>query len=64
MPAAPTTTTTEQARAQAFLELGFDATQALMLAATRVEGECVEPAQVRRLLDCGCSHDLAMRIVV
>jgi hypothetical protein len=35
-----------------------------MLAATRVEGECVEPAQVRRLLDCGCSHDLAMRIVV
>jgi hypothetical protein len=64
MPAAPTATTTEQARAQAFLELGFDATQALMLAATRVEGECVEPAQVRRLLDCGCSHDLAMRIVV
>jgi hypothetical protein len=64
MPAAPTATTSEQARAQAFLELGFDATQALMLAATRVEGECVEPAQVRRLLDCGCSHDLAMRIVV
>jgi len=64
MPAAPTATTTEQARAQAFLELGFDATQALTLAATRVEGECVEPAQVRRLLDCGCSHDLAMRIVV
>ena len=64
MPAAPTATTTEQARAQAFLELGFDATQALMLAATRVEGECVEPAQVRLLLDCGCSHDLAMRIVV
>jgi hypothetical protein len=64
MPAAPTATTSEQARAQAFVELGFDATQALMLAATRVEGECVEPAQVRRLLDCGCSHDLALRIVV
>jgi hypothetical protein len=64
MPAAPTATSSEQARAQAFIELGFDTTQALMLAATRVEGECVEPAQVRRLLDCGCSHDLALRIVV
>ena len=64
MPAAPTATSSEQARAQAFIELGFDATQALMLAATRVEGECVEPAQVRRLLDCGCSHNLALRIVV
>ncbi|MGA2007802.1 MAG: hypothetical protein ABSD82_09635 [Solirubrobacteraceae bacterium] len=64
MPAAPTATTNEQARAQAFVELGFDTTQALMLAATRVEGECVQPAQVRRLLECGCSHDLALRIVV
>ena len=60
MPAAPTATTNEQARAQAFVELGFDTTQALMLAATRVEGECVQPAQVRRLLECGCS----LRIVV
>jgi hypothetical protein len=64
MPAAPTATSTEQVRAQAFIELGFDTTQALMLAATRVEGECVDPTQVRRLLDCGCSHDLALRIVV
>jgi hypothetical protein len=64
MPAAPTATTNEQARAQAFVELGFDTTQALMLAATRVEGECVQPAQVRRLLESGCSHDLALRIVV
>lgn len=64
MPTAPTATTSEQERAQAFVELGFDTTQALMLAATRVEGQCVEPAQVRRLLDCGCSHDLALRIVV
>jgi hypothetical protein len=54
----------EQARAQAFVDLGFDATQALMLAATRVEGEFVDIDQVRRLLDCGCSHDLALRIVV
>jgi hypothetical protein len=64
MSAAQTATTNEQARAQAFVELGFDTTQALMLAATRVEGECVDPNHVRRLLDCGCSHDLALRIVV
>jgi hypothetical protein len=61
---AQTATATEQARAQAFVELGFDPTQALMLAATRDAGECVDPDQVRRLLDCGCSHDLALRIVV
>ena len=61
----PTTATaSEQARAQAFVELGFDTTQALMLAATRDEGEHVELDEVRRLLDAGCSHDLALRIVV
>ena len=54
----------EQARAQAFVELGFDTTQALMLAATRDEGEHVDLDQVRRLLDAGCPHDLALRIVV
>jgi hypothetical protein len=64
MSAAQAAATNEQARAQAFIELGFDSTQALMLAATRVDGECVEPAQVRRLLECGCSHELALRIVV
>ena len=64
MSAAQPATTNEQARAQAFVELGFATTQALMLAATRVEGECVDPNHVRRLLDCGCSHDLALRIVV
>jgi hypothetical protein len=64
MSSAQTATTNEQARAQAFVELGFDSTQALMLAATRVEGECVVPDRVRRLLDGGCSHDLALRIVV
>ena len=57
-------TSTEQARAQAFVELGFDTTQALMLAATRDEGEHVDLDLVRRLLDAGCSHDLALRIVV
>ena len=64
MPNVQTATANEQARAQAFVELGFDATQALMLAATRVEGECVDLGEVRRLLDRGCPHDLALRIVV
>lgn len=61
----PTTATaSEQARAQAFLELGFDTTQALMLAATRNAGDHIELDSVRRLLDAGCSHDLALRILV
>ena len=64
MSAAQTATTNEQARAAAFVELGFDPNQALMMAATRVDGECIEPDHVRRLLDSGCSHDLALRIVV
>jgi len=64
MPGLDAATASEQARAQAFLDLGFDTTQALMLAATRVEGEHVEPVEVRRLLDAGCTHELALRIVV
>jgi len=64
MPGLEESTTTEQERAQAFVELGFDTTQALMLAATRDEGEHVDLEQVRRLLEAGCSHDLALRIVV
>jgi hypothetical protein len=61
----PTTATaSEQARAQAFLELGFDTTQALMLAATRDAGDHIELDDVRRLLELGCPHDLALRIVV
>ena len=64
MSSTQTATANEQARAQAFVELGFDTTQALMLAATRVEGECVELEAVRWLLECGCPHDLALRIVV
>jgi hypothetical protein len=64
MPGLQSSTSSEQARAQAFLELGFDSTQALMLAATRDEGEHVDLDEVRRLLDAGCSHELALRIVV
>jgi hypothetical protein len=59
-----TAATSEQARAQAFVELGFDTTQALMLAATRDAGAHVDLDHVRRLLDSGCPHDLALRIVV
>ena len=57
-------TASEQARAQAFVDLGFDSTQALMLAATRDEGEHVELSEVRQLLEAGCPHELALRIVV
>jgi hypothetical protein len=54
----------EQARAQAFLALGFDATQSLMLAATRDGGDAIELDAVRRLIDAGCRHDLAVRILI
>jgi hypothetical protein len=64
MPGVQSSTAGEQARAQAFLELGFDSTQALMLAATRDEGQHVDLDQVRQLLAAGCPHDLALRIVV
>jgi hypothetical protein len=64
MPGLEASTTSEQARALAFVQLGFDSVQALMLAATRIEGEQVDLDLVRRLLDAGCSHDLALRIVV
>ena len=64
MAGAQTATAGEEARAQAFVELGFDTTQALMLAATRGAGDHVDLDEVRRLLDSGCPHDLALRIVV
>jgi hypothetical protein len=64
MPGLQSSTASEQARAQAFLELGFDSTQALMLAATRDEGEHVDLDEVSRLLDAGCPHELVLRIVV
>jgi len=64
MPGLETSLSTERARAQAFMELGFDPTQALMLAATCDDGRRIDLDEVRRLLDAGCSHDLALRIVV
>jgi hypothetical protein len=59
-----TTTSSEQERAQAFAELGFSPTQALVLAATQDAGEHVDLALVKRLLAAGCSHELALKIVL
>lgn len=53
-----------QERAQELLEMGFDATQALLLAATRQAGGHADLALLRRLLDAGCAHELALRIVL
>ncbi|MGI8558432.1 MAG: hypothetical protein ACR2ND_09015 [Solirubrobacteraceae bacterium] len=64
MSQAEATTTSEEERAQAFASLGFSATQALLLATTRGAGVHVELAEVRRLLDAGCPHELALRIVL
>ena len=47
MAGAQTSTASEQARAQAFVELGFDTTQALMLAATRGEATSQAREMVR-----------------
>jgi hypothetical protein len=46
------------------MRLGFDSTQAFLLAATRTGGEHVETDEVRRLLDMGCSHATAVRILL
>ena len=54
----------EQERAEAFMALGFSTTQALLLAATRHEGQHIDGAAVRRMLDAGCTHDVAMRILI
>jgi hypothetical protein len=59
-----TTTTSERQRVEAFAGLGFSATQSLVLAATQDAGEFVDIEQVRRLLDAGCSHELALKIVL
>ena len=56
--------TVEQERASALMRLGFDSTQAFLLAATRDGGEHVETDEVRRLLDMGCSHETAVRILL
>jgi len=56
--------TAEQERAAALLTLGFNATQAFLLAATRPGGTHVETAEIQRMLEAGCSHETAVRILV
>ncbi len=56
--------TVEQERASSLMRLGFDSTQAFLLAATRTGGDHVETDEVRRLLDMGCSHETAVRILL
>jgi hypothetical protein len=64
MPSTRTQPTAEQERAAALLRLGFDATQAFLLAATRDGGRHVEAAEVERMLQAGCSHQTALRILL
>jgi hypothetical protein len=54
----------EQQRAESFVALGFNHTQASLLAATRNEGRYVEAGEVQRMLAAGCSHDCALRILL
>ena len=64
MPGTSTQPTIEQERASSLMTLGFNSTQAFLLAATRTGGVHVETAEVRRLLDMGCSHETAVRILL
>ena len=64
MAATRTTPTGEEKRAQALVAMGFSPTQALLLATTQTEGEHVDLERVRWMIDAGCGHELAMRIVV
>jgi hypothetical protein len=64
MPSTRIPPTAEQERASALMALGFTATQAFLLAATKERGEHVETAEVRRLLEMGCSHETAVRILL
>ena len=56
--------TVEQRRAEELVSLGFSTTQALLLAATREQGEHLRLEEVRRMLDHGCSHVTALRILL
>jgi hypothetical protein len=64
MPSPQTQPTIEQERASSLLTMGFNATQAFLLAATRNGGDHVQPDEVRALLDAGCSHATAVRILL
>jgi hypothetical protein len=56
--------TAEQQRAEAFSALGFAHPHAFILAATRQDGSYVELSEVKRMLEAGCTHDTAVRILI
>jgi hypothetical protein len=56
--------TAEQERAAALVALGFNTTQAFLLAATRDDGRHIDAADVQRLLEAGCPHETALRILL
>jgi hypothetical protein len=60
----PIPPTGERERAQALLEMGFDGTQSVLLAATGAGGAHIDIEALRDLLDAGCDHELALRIVL
>ncbi len=44
--------------------MGFTATQALLLATTQPAGGHVDLDRLRWMLDVGCGHELALRILL
>jgi hypothetical protein len=64
MTSVPTTSTGERERAQALLEMGFDGTQSVLLAATGDGGAHIDIQALRDLLEAGCDHSTALRIVL
>jgi len=64
MSSTQTQPTAEQQRASALMALGFNATQAFLLAATREDGGHVAPSEAERLVRSGCSHELALRMLL
>jgi hypothetical protein len=62
--AAVRVTNGEEQRAEALLEMGFNTTQAALLAATQAEGHHVDLDELRSMLEAGCEHELALRIVL
>jgi hypothetical protein len=54
----------EQQRAEAFSALGFQPAHAFILAATRKDGSFVELGEVKRMLEAGCTHETALKILI
>ena len=63
-PSVGTQPTFEQTRSQALIAMGFTPTQAFLLAATRTGGTHVRCDDVQRMLEAGCRHDTAVRILL